>query len=210
MDPRTGRFASQDPFEGLILEPLTLHRYLYASADPVNRTDPSGYFSDLIYGQRVHEAIGIDFANSGPERDWDLAISRIVGRTPWVGRLRPDLIDSLNKQIYEIKTIRGFAEGQAQLTGYLLILNWADPDKSRPWTRGTVANYRPPSNIPLGLGAFAIVGPPVGGVITYDVFDLKVVGAALATVAVMSMSAQGTQLTGQVATASLVVAFGGF
>ena len=131
-------------------------------------------------------------------------------KVPFVGRLRPDLIDFANKQIYEIKTVLGFSEGQVQLTGYLLILNWADQDKSRPWTRGTIANYRPPPSIPLGTGAFALVSPSVKGVITYDVVDLKVVAAALVAVAVMSMNLQGAQLGAQFATASLIVTMGGF
>jgi RHS repeat-associated protein len=42
MDPRTGRFASVDTFEGLEYEPLTLHKHLYVSANPVNLVDPSG------------------------------------------------------------------------------------------------------------------------------------------------------------------------
>ncbi len=40
--PMSGRFASQDPLAGFLAEPLTLHRYIYAGADPVNRWDPSG------------------------------------------------------------------------------------------------------------------------------------------------------------------------
>ncbi|MDZ4851880.1 MAG: putative Ig domain-containing protein [Pirellulaceae bacterium] len=43
-DPALGRFASTDPFAGIPRNPLTLHRYLYAGADPVNRTDPTGRF----------------------------------------------------------------------------------------------------------------------------------------------------------------------
>jgi RHS repeat-associated protein len=47
MDPRTGRFAGMDAFEGLDHEPMTLHRYRYAGADPVNRIDPTGRFETL-------------------------------------------------------------------------------------------------------------------------------------------------------------------
>ncbi len=54
MDPAVGRFASIDPFAGLAFEPLTLHRYLYAGANPVDFVDPSGLvvggFSGLIAG----------------------------------------------------------------------------------------------------------------------------------------------------------------
>jgi len=39
----TGRFTSMDSFEGTSTEPLSLHKYLYAHADPVNLIDPSGY-----------------------------------------------------------------------------------------------------------------------------------------------------------------------
>jgi RHS repeat-associated protein len=41
-NPITGRFLTKDPFAGNITVPSTLHRYNYASADPVNRLDPSG------------------------------------------------------------------------------------------------------------------------------------------------------------------------
>jgi RHS repeat-associated protein len=42
MNPETGRFQSADPYEGEGSEPLTLHKYLYAGADPVNKIDPTG------------------------------------------------------------------------------------------------------------------------------------------------------------------------
>ena len=41
-DQNSGRFISQDPFAGNGNDPSTLHRYLYASADPVDNSDPSG------------------------------------------------------------------------------------------------------------------------------------------------------------------------
>jgi RHS repeat-associated protein len=45
MNPNTGRFWTADSFEGFQTDPLSLHKYLYAHADPVNRIDPSGHFS---------------------------------------------------------------------------------------------------------------------------------------------------------------------
>ena len=38
----TGRFLSRDPEDGDAFDPTTLHKYLYASGDPVNGMDPRG------------------------------------------------------------------------------------------------------------------------------------------------------------------------
>jgi len=43
MNANTGRFQTMDPFEGGQDDPLSLHRYLYAADNPVNRIDPSGH-----------------------------------------------------------------------------------------------------------------------------------------------------------------------
>lgn len=41
-NPVTGRFVSQDPENGIITDPKTLHKYVYANGDPVNLMDPTG------------------------------------------------------------------------------------------------------------------------------------------------------------------------
>jgi len=41
-NPSTGRFLSRDPLDGQAKDPASLHKYLYASGDPVNLIDPSG------------------------------------------------------------------------------------------------------------------------------------------------------------------------
>jgi RHS repeat-associated protein len=45
MNPLTGRFWTMDSYEGGLGDPLSLHKYLYANADPVNGWDPSGYMA---------------------------------------------------------------------------------------------------------------------------------------------------------------------
>jgi RHS repeat-associated protein len=42
LSPLTGRLLTRDPAAGRIKVPATLHKYLYAGADPVNFEDPSG------------------------------------------------------------------------------------------------------------------------------------------------------------------------
>jgi RHS repeat-associated protein len=42
LNTSTGRFWSMDTFDGDPQSPTSLHKYLYAGADPVNRHDPSG------------------------------------------------------------------------------------------------------------------------------------------------------------------------
>ena len=44
-DPKTGRFISMDEHPGSQSIPLTLNKYLYGNADPVNHVDPGGNFS---------------------------------------------------------------------------------------------------------------------------------------------------------------------
>ena len=50
-NPLTGRFVSMDPEDGIITDPATLHKYLYAAGDPVNRIDPSGR-AEAVAGTR--------------------------------------------------------------------------------------------------------------------------------------------------------------
>ena len=53
-----GRFLSTDPEDGNILDPVSLHRYLYANANPVDNRDPSGRAS-LVEVLSVVNIIGI-------------------------------------------------------------------------------------------------------------------------------------------------------
>ncbi len=43
-EPGSGRFLSVDAWPGTAGDPMSAHRYLYAGADPVNYTDPTGQF----------------------------------------------------------------------------------------------------------------------------------------------------------------------
>jgi RHS repeat-associated protein len=71
LNTNTGRFHTQDTYEGRNGEPLTLHKYLYANGNPAMFTDPSGKMSlgemsATIQGQLAIGAIlnaGLGFAS---------------------------------------------------------------------------------------------------------------------------------------------------
>jgi RHS repeat-associated protein len=46
----SGRFWTMDTFEGWALDPISLHKYLYTHADPVDAVDPSGNFEFSLPG----------------------------------------------------------------------------------------------------------------------------------------------------------------
>ena len=58
-DPVTGRFNSLDSFFGNLSDPQSLHKYLYAHADPVNMIDPSGRFG--LGGVMISAAFNTNF-----------------------------------------------------------------------------------------------------------------------------------------------------
>jgi RHS repeat-associated protein len=49
-DIQTGRFLTRDPFAGFLGNPSTLHKYIYAGANPLNNRDPSGMIETFLGG----------------------------------------------------------------------------------------------------------------------------------------------------------------
>jgi RHS repeat-associated protein len=61
-NPLTGRFMSGDPEDGHPWDPKSLHKYLYAGADPVNATDPTGKDELVDYLRTVRKVLVAPFA----------------------------------------------------------------------------------------------------------------------------------------------------
>lgn len=116
MNPNTGRFLTMDSFQGNQLDPLSLQKYLYGHADPVNNTDPSGKMSVTERGTRVHTFLGKRWESQDPRfgvglggRRWGnrqvrtiaYEITGIGHPNWWPWNIKPDLteIDSPKPQV---------------------------------------------------------------------------------------------------------------
>jgi hypothetical protein len=131
--------------------------------------------ADILYGQRVHAAIGAIF--TGP--NWagllglsDPTIKQVLGKSvPGFSRFRPDLVDLRTGEVYEIKPIGSETLGYQQLAGYLIILNTSDPSH-RAWVPGET--FQPPvlpEMIELDPKTVALIEPPILGLIVYEVIN---------------------------------------
>lgn len=96
MNPLTGRFMSRDPFDGYIDVPATLHKYLYAGCDPVNRRDPKGRLDEGEY----EEDIVIDETLAAPAEE-------VVA-------------DELEEALYKLETLEDY-QAASQGPGYRII-----------------------------------------------------------------------------------------
>lgn len=69
MDPRIGRFTQKDGFIGKSHAPASLNKYLYAEADPIGLSDPSGYLAgdpnDSLLALRVNAELQRIAASTG-------------------------------------------------------------------------------------------------------------------------------------------------
>ena len=90
LDVRSGRFWSMDTEEGDDLDPVSLHKYLYAEVNPIDHVDPSGNEIDEI---AAAEAIGA-VLDALPQLN-----TQVAKQTSDALQLccRPDVIDAMKK-----------------------------------------------------------------------------------------------------------------
>jgi RHS repeat-associated protein len=80
-DPSTGRFISKDPFEGVLRDPVSLHRYLYANANPVSFVDPTGEFvtaQELGIAASINAGISLILSGIANETVWEAIPKAII------------------------------------------------------------------------------------------------------------------------------------
>jgi hypothetical protein len=188
MDPGVGRFLGMDPFGGNHRHPVSLHRYVYANVNPTNRIDATGRSaSNLEWGKIVHDRITEHFIEeTEPWGVANLTIGTLVGGGGVADR--PDLVDGLVSAVYDIKTEREFGLGVQIVADYVETMLEDDP-QGRPWHPGEIDDrYEPPLIVPVEAPlVFAVVDPPVAGVITYDIYDTRPVVYGLGAAAAVAL-----------------------
>jgi hypothetical protein len=168
--------TKETAYTGVFEGGVEAHTGLFVCDNPVNRIDPSGYMSSLDaakYGRMLHTKLGEDFVDKmEPFGVFGPSIATILKLPDTVTALFPDLvnINPANKEVYEIKPVGvGIAAGYLQLEGYLQVFNYFDPIKT--WKPGST--YTPPLEVTLDPLTYALVSPPVRGVIIYELFSVK-------------------------------------
>jgi RHS repeat-associated protein len=79
-DPATGRFTQLDTYAGQMSDPFSLHKYLYAIANPVTDFDPSGHFSltDMLVTAGLNSTLAAIITNAAIGSVTNVAASFVI------------------------------------------------------------------------------------------------------------------------------------
>ena len=108
MSPETGTFISMDSYAGSLDNPVSLHKYLYANANPVMYTDPTGYspIQENVIVQGMKSIL-----NSGMQSLGNLR--KVMSRANMVVTMY-DIHEQYNKLISGEDTVMGLAKAIAK------------------------------------------------------------------------------------------------
>jgi RHS repeat-associated protein len=119
LNPNTGRFWTMDTYAGNNQDPLSLHKYLYCEANPVNMTDPRGYASlKAGLGYDAEKAIDDEYlaTHVGQKEDIEFGNWQFYSLSSY---LKPDIMNSYPDEMHflEIKPISasGVSKGVAKI-----------------------------------------------------------------------------------------------
>ena len=156
-DQGTGRFLTQDTFEGDLVDPISLHKYLYCGASPIVFLDPTGLYSQS-YGYAVEKEILAIYRKDHSGHD-----TARSGRWSKIGKyridpaysLKPDILNYTTKKFGEIKPLSpsGIASGYAKLELYRLAFvgfGWTPDGEWVPSTNKVVVNGAPAIFVNVG------------------------------------------------------------
>jgi RHS repeat-associated protein len=79
-DPGMGRFATMDPFNGFLADPMSAHEYLYVGANPANRSDPSGLCDCSLVSQVQAGNVNAIVTTSSVRSGVQVAANRAAGK----------------------------------------------------------------------------------------------------------------------------------
>ena len=115
MDPRIGRFLGVDPWSGRTSRPTSLHKYSYASNDPVGKIDPTGKFTSTgPLGYAVEDKVEDQYRRDHPKDLVQFGDPIIYSAHGFF--LKPDIANLTLRKFAEIKplSVSGTAKGVAQ------------------------------------------------------------------------------------------------
>ena len=116
----TGTFLTRDTYAGQNGDPITLHQYLYAGADPVMNVDLTGDYTQS-FGYAAEAAIrGVYVANHPGDRIGTGGWTRFGPEDGSSYRLKTDILNRTTLQFAEIKpfSLSGIMDGIAQFAKY--------------------------------------------------------------------------------------------
>jgi RHS repeat-associated protein len=164
-DPLNGRFNRLDPYDGDSEDPLSLHKYLYCNANPINFVDPEGLFTEK-FGYLAEDAIqGVYKIDRSFDNVSYGGWTKLGSPIDKVFRLKPDILNYTKSSWLEIKplTISGVAKAGIQYKLYDTYLGALKYKPEVNWTPSTHFVY---------AGTVEIFFFNAGGIVFYtDIYD---------------------------------------